>query len=218
MNHLIKQTWSDILFLNFKVKKSELRQVVPKEFELDAHESNFYISIVPFKMSAIKIKYLPSIPHFSLTELNLRTYVSYLGKPGIYFFTLDSNNRLANMIARHFFQLPYRFADLRMQLHDHHYQVESKPYFQVEAKLTQDRIESSFSRWVCERYSLFGKYKGGVFQGDVLHQPWKLHRANINHLSDNFSNGFGFSDAIQSGPALYSKEMKVSFNSFNYYK
>ncbi len=39
--------------------------------------------------------------------MNVRTYVEYKGKPGVWFLSLDATNALAVWAARRFFHLPY---------------------------------------------------------------------------------------------------------------
>jgi uncharacterized protein YqjF (DUF2071 family) len=40
-------------------------------------------------------------------EINVRTYVTVGGKPGIFFFSLDADSRLAVAAARRVYRLPY---------------------------------------------------------------------------------------------------------------
>ena len=50
----------------------------------------------------LPIPFLSSFP-----EINVRTYVSFGGKPGIYFLSLDAASALAVAAARRFYRLPY---------------------------------------------------------------------------------------------------------------
>lgn len=213
-NHLIKQTWSKVCFINLEVDHDELRKLVPKELTLDSYHNKFYVSIVPFRMSEIKLKSLPTLPYFCLNELNLRTYVLYRNKPGIYFFTLDSNQRFANTIARLFFKLPYHYADVKLKTVGSHYNVDADDHFELKSSITNERVTTPFSKWICERYSLFGQSKKGIFRGDVFHEPWTLFKSDVLSLSNRFTNKYGFSEAKIEGPVLYAEKIKVAFNKF----
>ena len=96
---IIQQKWSDVLFISFEVDYNQLRSELPTDLEVDTFNGNAYLSIVPFVMSDIRFFFTPPLPFSKLSELNLRTYVRYKNKPGIYFFTLDSDHRLGNFLA-----------------------------------------------------------------------------------------------------------------------
>jgi len=50
----------------------------------------------------------PAVPWLSaFPELNVRTYVTFDGKPGVWFFSLDARNSVAVAVARTWFHLPY---------------------------------------------------------------------------------------------------------------
>ena len=80
--------------------------MVPAEFEIDLYDGEPWIGVVPFEMSGVRLRGLPPIPVVSyFQELNLRTYVRYRGRLGVYFFSLDANQRMAVWAARTFFHL-----------------------------------------------------------------------------------------------------------------
>ena len=59
---------------------------------------------------------MPSLPWFShFSEINVRTYVTYDGKPGVYFFSLDASNLSAVWGARMFYRLPYWQASMKVE-------------------------------------------------------------------------------------------------------
>ena len=51
-------------------------------------------------------------------ELNVRTYVKVAGQPGVLFFSLDAESRLAVRMARRFFHLPYFDAEMKFETVD----------------------------------------------------------------------------------------------------
>lgn len=110
----MRQTWNDVLFAHWPVDVSILRALVPSVLELDTYNGQAWISMLPFMLTNLRARYLPAIPGArAFPELNLRTYVTYKGKPGIYFFSLDADHRLAVLGARTFFHLPYFYADMK---------------------------------------------------------------------------------------------------------
>ncbi len=123
---IIQQKWSDVLFVSFEVDCELLRSELPKDLEVDTFNSKVFLSTVPFVMSGIRFFFTPHLPFSKLSELNLRTYVRYKNKPGIYFFTLNSNHRLGNFLTQKIFNLPYRYPILNINIDNNVYNVQSK--------------------------------------------------------------------------------------------
>ncbi|KAB2643771.1 MAG: DUF2071 domain-containing protein [Verrucomicrobia bacterium] len=121
----MKQRWNHIFFLHAKIAPDLLQPYLP--FKLDLLDGMAILSIVPFKMDMIRLWNLPPAPFFShLWEINLRTYVRVGGKPGVYFFTLDTDSALGCWIANHFFHLPYRLAKIKAVVRKEHFYFESR--------------------------------------------------------------------------------------------
>ena len=75
-----------------------------------------WVGVVPFHMTNIRLRGLPPVPGTDkFPELNVRTYVTIDGKPGVYFFSLDATNLLAIMVAKTFYHLPYVHADMKSE-------------------------------------------------------------------------------------------------------
>ncbi len=103
--------WLDLLFLHWQVPADALRAQLPPGLALDTHDGAAYLGIVPFTMSHVGLRALPSLPPFP--ELNVRTYVTAEDKPGVWFFSLDAASRLAVLGGRRLFFLPYFRAAMR---------------------------------------------------------------------------------------------------------
>ena len=107
------QSWHDLLFAHWPVDARTLQEKLPAGLPLDLFEGQAWIGVVPFHMTNVAPRGVPSIPFVSsFNELNVRTYVSLQGKPGIYFFSLDANSSLAVAAARTLFHLPYHEATM----------------------------------------------------------------------------------------------------------
>src|SRR5436305_13113339 len=111
----MKQVWNDLLFAHWPIPISELRQLVPSQLPLDTFDGRCWVGVVPFWMSGVRARALPAIPGLSrFPELNVRTYVTCGGKPGVYFFSLDASNLPAVWAARRFYHLPYFHAAMEV--------------------------------------------------------------------------------------------------------
>jgi uncharacterized protein YqjF (DUF2071 family) len=219
---IIQQTWRNVLFLNYRVDPALVQSLVP--FELDLFENQAILSIVPFRMTNIRFPYLPEAPLLSsLWELNLRTYVTHNGIKGVYFFTLDTDHRVGQLIASRFFKLPYRYAKISACVSDREYHFKSsRGLYQVhlDAHLEREtKPASKLDLWSTERYSLFQRLDDNtVIQGIVHHEPWQLEKASIINLNQTFIDQLGFSITAAPDEVSYSHELRVRFSKFKHYQ
>ena len=213
---IIQQKWSDVLFVSFEIDFDLLRSELPKELEVDIFNGKAYLSIVPFVMSDIRFFFTPPLPFSKLIELNLRTYVRYKNKPGIYFFTLDSDHMLGNFLAQKIFKLPYRYAILDINIDNKVYDVQSKNSLSLKVSIKDKKIKTDLSNWISERYCLYNIVDGKVFRGDVLHPTWNLKEAEVINIDDQFSKQFNLDTCPTQYHCFYSKEINVRFRPFVY--
>ena len=107
------QRWSDLLFIHRPAKLDAIRAIVPPALTIDVYEGTAWVSVTPFYLSHLRARGVPPLPGVSaFPELNVRTYVTYGGKPGVYFFSLDAGNALAVFGARTLYRLPYFRASM----------------------------------------------------------------------------------------------------------
>jgi hypothetical protein len=191
---IMKQCWHDLLFAHWVVDSEQLRRLVPAELELDLFQGRAYTAVAPFWMSGIRGRLSPPVPGMStFPELNVRTYVSYCGIPGVYFFSLDAASRLAVWGARRFYALPYFHADMSIQ------PVGEKKEAQFEYRSRRIDIDGnrpaefrgrywpvgdpkqsesgSLAHFLTERYCLYTVQQSSVRRGYIHHLPWSLQEA-----------------------------------------
>src|SRR5205085_4964946 len=85
------QTWVDLLFAHWSMDPSLLRGVVPDQLELDTFEGQAWLAVTPFAVRNLRPRGTWPVPVLSaFGEVNVRTYVTVGGRPGIYFFSLDA--------------------------------------------------------------------------------------------------------------------------------
>src|SRR5262245_6941147 len=115
---VMTQTWNDLLFAHWSVDAAQLRALIPPSFELDLFDGEAWLGIVPFEMTNVSPRGVPSLPWVSeFPELNVRTYVRVDDRPGVYFFSLDAGNALAVQTARMLLNLPYHTAEMAVLRH-----------------------------------------------------------------------------------------------------
>ena len=186
----LAMTWRDLLFMHWPVPAERLRPLIPPALELDTFDGTAWLGVVPFRMTGVRPRFLPAVPGLSdFPELNLRTYVTADGKPGIWFFSLDAHNPVAVRLARAAFHLPYFDATMscRTEGDDVVYRSvrthrkASPAWFAARYRPSGEPFESrpgTLERFLTERYCLYAADgRGTVRRGDVHHRLWPLRPA-----------------------------------------
>jgi len=182
----MKQTWHDLLFAHWPLPTAVMRPLVPLPLTLDTFDGQCWVGVIPFHMSGIRGRGLPPLPGLSrFPELNVRTYVTHGGKPGVYFFSLDAANLPAVWAARTFYHLPYFHAEMKSEdrggtiLYSSR-RVKSPAEFRGSyrpAAAVRLRERGSLEHWLTERYCLYTTHRNAVYRGEIHHQPWPLQEA-----------------------------------------
>jgi uncharacterized protein YqjF (DUF2071 family) len=196
------QTWHDLLFAHWRVAPETMRRLVPEQLQLDTFDGQCWVGVIPFHMSGIRARALPSIPGLSrFPELNVRTYVTHGGKPGVYFFSLDAANLPAVWAARSFYHLPYFHAAMSSEEAggNIHYRsrrlgraAEFRGRYRPAAEVRL-REKGSVEHWFTERYCLYAIHRRQVYRGEIHHQPWPLQDAEVEFEVNTVANAAGIS-------------------------
>ena len=184
---VMKQIWHDLLFAHWPLPPDQVRKVVPSQLPLDTFEGKAWVGVVPFRMSGVRPRAIPALPGLSaFPELNVRTYVTLDGKPGVYFFSLDATNLPAVWAARALYKLPYFHAKMQVRRENQiHYesvrQHDRRPaVFRGSYGPVADvelRRPGSLEHWLTERYCLYAVAHDEIFRGEVHHLQWPLQNA-----------------------------------------
>ncbi len=138
------QSWHDLVFAHWPVDAAVLRPLIPQQLHVDSFEGTAWLAVVPFRMTGVRLHGTPAVPRLSaFPELNVRTYVTFGERPGVWFFSLDARNALAVAIARAWFHLPYFRARMSCKERDGwiHYDSE-RTHHGVPAGLLKGRYRS----------------------------------------------------------------------------
>lgn len=198
-----RQSWCDLLFAHWPVPAEALRPLVPKLLNIQEFDGTSWVGIVPFRMEGVMHRPLPDLPWISaFPELNVRLYVEYEGKPGVWFLSLDATNPLAVWAAKRFFYLPYFKADISIEANgaafDYHSErIQRHPgvTFDASYQPTSEVYHAepgTLEHFLTERYCLYAQAPdGSLYRSDVHHKPWPLQKAeatiNTNELLQPFS-------------------------------
>ena len=197
----MRMQWRELLFAHWIIDASVVRPLIPAGLQLDLFEGRCYVGAVPFWMERVTPRLVPPLPGLhAFPELNLRTYVTLGGKPGVWFFSLDAGQKLAVRAARRLFHLPY--FDARFEIAQAGGQVN---YSSVRTHrgapaanfcATYEPVgpvyrsaAGTLDAWLTERYCLYSADTlNRIYRGEIDHQPWPLQKAavtiHVNTLGD----------------------------------
>src|SRR5579885_567236 len=112
---IMQQVWNDLLFAHWPVPAAVLRPLVPAVLPLDTFGGHCWVAVTPFHMTGVRPRWAPPLPGLSaFPELNVRTYVTYGGKSGVYFFSLAAATLLAAQAARMTYHLPDYWSRMKV--------------------------------------------------------------------------------------------------------
>ncbi len=202
---VMRMTWSELLFAHWQVEPEKIASILPAGLTLDTRDGMAWIGVVPFLMSNIAPRLCPPIPGLSrFLELNLRTYVTVGGKPGVWFFSLDAASRVAVRVAKATFNLPYMDAKMAM-CQDERGTIEywSKRTHRGEPSADYDasyRVAGEFfeahpgslEHWLTARYCLYSANRSGrILRGEIDHPPWTLAPATYTERTNTMGKQIG---------------------------
>jgi uncharacterized protein YqjF (DUF2071 family) len=188
---MLAMLWEKLLFMHWSLPPAALEPLLPPRAKLDTFAGEAWLGIVPFLMSDVRPRFLPSLPGVSrFPELNVRTCVTVGDVPGVWFFSLEAASPVAVRLARKAFKLPY--FDARMQVEVDRGEVRFRSrrthrraapamfgacYRPLPGNLT---AEPALTRFLTERYRLYSADpRGKLYRADIRHRRWSLDPAEV---------------------------------------
>jgi uncharacterized protein len=219
---VMAQTWHDLLFAHWPIPAAALRPHIPPQLEIDTFEGQAWLAVVPFRMSGVRLRVTPALHWLSrFPELNVRTYVTMDGKPGVWFFSLDAGNPLAVSIARAWFHLPYFRARMSCEERNGwiHYRSE-RTYRGAPSGLLEGRYRptgevffaepGTLEHFLTERYCLYtAGGMGRIIRGEIHHPPWQLQLAEASFTRNTMAEASGFALPTQVPLLHFAKRQNV---------
>ncbi|WP_201741154.1 YqjF family protein [Salinigranum halophilum] len=214
--------WRHLLFANYPVPPETVAAHLPDALTVDTFDGDAWLSVVPFTNVDVRPKGLPASVGVDLPELNLRTYVTCGGEPGVYFFSLDAQGLLSVLGARLFHRLPYyyarvsltsdgdggvRFESRRLHPGDRpaHYTATYRP-----SGPAFESSEDPRAAFLTERYRFYTQgADGAVRYANVDHEPWTLYPATATEETNTLFAADGFAHPTSEPTYYYSRGVDV---------
>jgi len=203
------QRWNDLLFAHWPVPAAQVASLLPESLQVDTFQGSAWLGVVPFWMDRIKIRGVPPVPGArSFPELNLRTYVvdPKTHARGVYFFSLDASNLLAVAFARTFYNLPYYWAEMRLeQRSEREFAFYSRRHWSDKPVIFKARYRGlgptrklaestsgTLEYFLTERYCLFTQNRAGqTVRANIHHVPWPLEEAEAEIECNGLAEAIG---------------------------
>ena len=201
---LMTQSWHNLLFAHWPADADKVRARIPPGLPLDLFDGQAWIGVVPFRMTNVAPRFVPALPLVSaFAELNVRTYVTVGGKPGVYFFSLDAESSMAVAAARSFLRLPYFTAEMNVRCDGTlvHYSSHRTDSSAAPADLVAqyqpagpiyEPLPGTLDHFLTERYCLYNvDSRFRAYRLDIHHLPWKLQRAEATFATNTMTDAAG---------------------------
>lgn len=219
---IMTQDWHDLLFAHWPIAAEQMRALVPGELTLDLYRGQAYVAVTPFRIRELRpggVSLLPVASSF--LELNVRTYVSFEGRPGVFFFSLDAASLAAIWGARVFYRLPYWKATMKAVEHGgliHYRSRRTHGPRPAEFEATyaptgppQPPAPGSLEHFLTERYCLYTvtRKRRAVYRAEIHHLPWPLQPAEAEITKNTMAAIAGI--RLPAAPPLlhFARELRV---------
>ena len=224
MTWMLAMRWEKLLFLHWPLPPSALTPLLPPGVKLETFGGDAWLGIVPFVMRGVRPRFFPRVPGVSgFPELNVRTYVTVRGVPGVWFFSLEAASPVAVRLARAGFHLPYFNARMRAEVDRGEVRFQSwRTHRRAAPASFRGRyrplpgalsVNADLTRFLTERYCLYSADTGGrLYRADIRHGPWPLQRAEVelNTSPDEMTRQLGL--RLPAAPPLshYAERLSVT--------
>lgn len=189
---LVRQAWSPTLFVHWETSADVIRPLLPKALTLDTWEGRAFVSLVVVDIKRARPRGLPPLPGTrAYQQLNLRTYVTHEGDPGLYFFGAYLTKALPAIAQAVSLGVPTRRVhmslfrsptDLELRVEPHEGMQEGLRLHAVIEGEPRYVRSGSLEAWLHERYRAYGVRGRTLVRADVRHRPWLLSPARLEGL------------------------------------
>lgn len=216
------QQWNNMAMFHWPIDTALLEKQIPEQLKIDTFDGVGWLSFAVFQVTHSRIRGFPKVPYFStFIQINVRTYVTYNGVSGVYFFSLDANKWPIVFGAKVAMKLPYKLAQMTMKNEqtDMYFNSSRKktgsgsPAFTCQYRPTSESFypgANSLDYWLLERYCLWTTKGKSVFRSDIHHDRWKVTQAKAT-IHENSIATFLPQSSFQTEPLLHFTNEKTAF-------
>ncbi len=203
---VLRMRWARLTMMHWDWDPAEVQRTLPAGLTVDTRDGKAWIGLVAFYMQRTRPRGLPAMPGISsFLEANVRTYVfDSLGRPGVWFYSLDANKWLAVKLARAWYRLPYQHATMTAEAEG----TDVMASYTVRRRGTKRTSKLAWRAhgtaaeaepgtrefFFAERYRLFthDAADGTLYTAKVWHPPYQLKPVEVTAWDDALPELAGF--------------------------
>jgi uncharacterized protein len=214
---VIRQRWSEFLFLHWRVDPALVAPFCPPGTRPDVFDGSAWVGLIPFVLGRHQFLPLPPVPGLgTFVEINVRTYtIDDHGNRGVVFRSLDAQHLAPVLAARALFGLPYQWADAALTVSGDEIEYRSRrhrvagsagnplrdrPMTRIRARIGDEAVDTPLSRFLTERWGFHERHLGRTIWARNTHEPWPLVTATLLSLEDQLLEAAGFAGLAGRAP------------------
>lgn len=219
---LVTQSWSDAVFLHWRITAAEAAPHLPSLVEPDVFHGSSWVGLIGFRLHGTRLGGALPLPWLgSFTEVNVRLYTRGAdGTRGVLFLSLDASRLLAVLTARAA-GVPYVWSRCRQQAPGGPdrdtcgYAVErygngASSSFAVRPELSR-QADDPLSLELTARFGAHATLAGRTIFVPNTHRPWPLHPAELAECDDELLASAGLPVAGPPDSVLFSSGVRTVF-------
>jgi uncharacterized protein len=182
---VLAETLDDQLFAHWRVSAAALREHLPDDVDVDEHDGSAWLGVTPFAVTALRVRGTLPLPILSsFHQVNVRTYVTRDGKPGIWFLSLEASSYVVVEAARRLYDIPFFHATITVRRRGDRVVWDSARddgrAFSCSYEPSGPQVTAqpgSLEHFLTERYCLYAGRDGRLSRAEIHHRPWPLRPA-----------------------------------------
>ena len=212
---VMRMRWRNLAFLHWRVDPAVVQATLPSPLRVDTFDGSAWIGLIPFQMRDVRLPGMPPVLPWvgDFPETNVRTYaVAPDGRRGVWFHSLDASRLGAVLVALSAFDLPYRWASMSVTTSYRRVRYVSRRRWPGPRGARSDiavRVGDRIADDAVTELDDFLTARWAFLDGDgdrtarvspMVHEPWPLHRATVDHLDDELLAVAGYPDLAARTP------------------
>jgi len=163
--------------LHYRIPVQDIINLIPPGLKPDTINGYAWVSWVSFTVKNMRPRILPALPYVSdFEEVNLRTYVTHNGRPGIYLLSVEANKFLPVLLTRLITGIPYVTSGIERNHGCIRVVTKDKaPTASLNFSYTDPIAQKAhLDYWLTERHCLFTIQKNSLYCYNIHHKEWNL--------------------------------------------
>ena len=194
MLRVLRQQWRQVSFVHWRCPPEIIAPRLPEGLAVDTYDGDAWLSIIPFVLATVRQAPFPSPSVGSIfPETNLRTYVRRPdGRNGVWFFSLDADNRWITLAAPRLLGVPYVRARMSVEDGDairyRSERVDGRAAHDISVRPGAESTSTPLDHWLADRFRAYSRHLGRLLEIPVTHEPWPLRKASCTSLDETLTS------------------------------